>query len=213
MRNRTLLVGHIVALFVSLLLSACGANKDESASLFQAIKNNDIQAVQSLLHNGFNVNVHDAGNQTPLMWAIERSNLEIAKLLIDNGADVNAVGPDEATPLAMTAVKGNAALAHLLIQNGADVEYKLSGIPILLFAAQSGHEEVVKVLLEAGANLKSTDLIGKDALQEAVASGNPRVVVLFLEAGSDPDYKNKRGVSARDLARLSKSAELQELLK
>lgn len=197
------------------MLSACDRPKPQPEELFNAVKHNDMQSVQSLLKNGVDINVLDEAGQSPLMWATERKNVEMAKFLINKGANVNAVGLRVAsglTALSLAAVNGAAPLARLLIERGADIHTAPGGLPLLNLAAGAGHEEVVKLLLGAGANPKTKDANGMESLTDAVLSGNPRVVEILLKAGCDPNQKSKRGLSARDFAKLSKSPKAAEIL-
>lgn len=192
-------------------LSACDRPKPAPEELINSIKNNDISSIDSLVKMGADVNLLDAGGQTPLIWAIDKNNVVIVKQLIDAGADVNAVGADEATPLTLAVVMGNTLLIRMLIDHGANLNVKPKGIPLMVLAAGFGQADVVEMLLDSGVDPKETDFMGKNALQEAVLSGNPRVVDMLLEAGCDPDLKNKKGFSARDFAKLSKSMEIKKL--
>jgi uncharacterized protein len=197
-----------------LLLSGCDKPKPKPEELFNAVKHNDIQSVQSLLKSGVEVNVLDEAGQTPLMWATERKNIGMAKLLIDKGANVNAVGlrvASGATALSLAAINGTAPLVRFLIERGADIKAQPGDKTLLSWAAGFGHEDVVSVLLDAGADPKIQDVKGVGVLQEAVLGGNPRVVEILLNAGCDPYLKNKLGMTARDFAKLSKSPKAAEI--
>ena len=52
-------------------------------------------------------------------------------------------------------------------------------------AAGNGHEEVVKLLLEKGAELESKDKYGKTPLSLAAEMGHEAVVMLVLEKGAE----------------------------
>ena len=63
-------------------------------------------------------------------------------------------------------------------------------------AAASGHEAVVRLLLENGAGVDVQDKLGATALRGAAASGHEAVVRLLLENGAGVDDKSKFGRSA-----------------
>ena len=63
----------------------------------------------------------------------------------------------------------------------------MHGATALILAAQSGHVEVVRLLLEAGADKDVADDDGATALMEAAYRGHVEVVRLLLEAGADKD--------------------------
>jgi ankyrin repeat protein len=54
----------------------------------------------------------------------------------------------------------------------------------LLRAAQEGHEAVVKLLLERGAQVEVTDRYGRTPLLWAIEKGHEAVVKLLLEKGA-----------------------------
>ncbi|MBS24783.1 MAG: hypothetical protein CMQ28_03985 [Gammaproteobacteria bacterium] len=61
------------------------------ATLFEAVKQVDLQGVKDFLAKGADVNAKDTYNRTPLHCAVEGGHKEIAELLIAKGADVNAI--------------------------------------------------------------------------------------------------------------------------
>ena len=63
----------------------------------------------------------------------------------------------------------------------------------LLYAARNGHEAVVKLLLERGADIDSKDEWGRTPLHWAAESGHEAVVKLLLERGAAVDSKDRWG--------------------
>ena len=93
-------------------------NQDLKKALLEAIDNDNVLEVKSLLHTGADTNAKDNDGMTPLHVC---RNANVARLLIDAGADVNAKDVDGMTPLH---VCQNADVAKLLIDAGADVNAK-----------------------------------------------------------------------------------------
>merc|ERR1711923_497548 len=60
-------------------------------------------------------------------------------------------------------------------------------------AALRGHSEVVKLLIEKGADLSGR--VG-NPMREAVENGNDNVILLLLKAGVDPDKEDINGKTA-----------------
>lgn len=82
---------------------------------------------------------------------------------------------------------GNLSLAESSLANGADVNTNTEGFKPIIIASALGNENMVKLLLEAGAdvNLKSNnDAI---ALIEASKHGYVNIVKLLLQFGALPD--------------------------
>lgn len=65
--------------------------------IFEAIKNNDIEAVKTFLPE--HANDKDQNDEQPLYYAISSVNEELLDLLIDNGADVNSTYGSNAVTL------------------------------------------------------------------------------------------------------------------
>ena len=70
----------------------------------------------------------------------------------------------------------------------------------LIEAARGGHEEVIRVLLKAGAVVNKTAKQGISPLHLAAKFGHIDVVNLLLESGADPDKASNSGMTALQLA-------------
>lgn len=81
---------------------------------------------------------------------------------------------------------------------GADVEacdtYKIGeGMPPLMIAALGDDENIVKALIEAGADVDAENWIGSRALHYAAREGRLSVVKVLIEAGADVNAQNDMG--------------------
>ena len=79
-------------------------------------------------------------------------------------------------------------------------------------AAVKGHTEVVKLLLEAGADKNAAVLNGRAALHLGAMKGHSEVVKLLLEAGADKDATSFAGMTALHLAAVFGCLEVAKLL-
>lgn len=109
-----------------------------------------------------------------LIAAAKAGDLAAVQGLISSGADVNAV--DE---------RGWTALAYAVY----DAELK------------HGHADVVRALLDAGANLEASIGYGVRPLMLAAGYGEAEVVATLLNAGADPLAKNEGGYTALAMAK------------
>ncbi|KAL0030089.1 hypothetical protein WJX79_006214 [Trebouxia sp. C0005] len=78
----------------------------------------------------------------------------------------------------------------------------------LHFAAQKGHAEIARFLLNEGVSINGKTRKGMTALMFAAQSGSSELVKLLLKRKADPASKNKNGKSAADLAREQSIKEL-----
>jgi len=79
-----------------------------------------------------------------------------------------------------------------LLKNGNDLDVKdTTGRTPLLWAAKKGHEAMVRLLLEKGAELESKDKIyGQTPLSWAAKNGHEVVVKLLLDKGAEMESKD-----------------------
>ncbi|KAJ1475513.1 ankyrin repeat protein, partial [Baffinella frigidus] len=81
---------------------------------------------------------------------------------------------------------GETAEVQRLIALGADVSAKpfSTGATPLHTASENGREEVVKVLLDAGADVEAKTTVGATPLYVAASNGHAGVVRILLNAGA-----------------------------
>ncbi|MEG0503931.1 MAG: ankyrin repeat domain-containing protein [Raoultibacter sp.] len=122
--------------------------------------------VETLLKHGADPNALNQVGSPPLLWAGKFGYYEIAQMLLAAGADPNIMNPQIATPLSRAIENDNFELVKLLISNGADVNTVVvdQGSPIfglpcspLAIAVRKNNQNIVRILLEAGAQSGITD--------------------------------------------------------
>ena len=92
------------------------------------------------------------------------------------------------TPLFRAITTGNADAVRKLLAAGEDPNecYGADEEPALLVAAVEKREEIVHMLLQAGANPNHGDMCGYTPLMAAVCADAVHIVELLLAAGADP---------------------------
>ena len=105
--------------------------------------------------------------------------------------------------------RGDVEHVRTLLGSEVDLEWTVDkerpnaalGWTPLIVAAFHGNEEVVRLLVEAGANKDAKTLdLGATALIMAAENNNEAVVQLLLDAGADKDVKDNDGKTALDVA-------------
>ena len=88
---------------------------------------------------------------------------------------------------------GNLALIKSAVVAGAEVDVPLKfGYTALVTAASRGRADIVKVLLDAGADVNLLDgAVGNAALHYAASDGHTGVVKMLLEAGADVNLQGE----------------------
>ncbi|MDA8576048.1 ankyrin repeat domain-containing protein, partial [Candidatus Marinamargulisbacteria bacterium] len=87
-----------------------------------------------------------------------------------------------------------------------------NGSTALMIAAQKGHEEIVKLLLEKGADANLAQNNGCTALMLAAGVGNNNIVELLLEKGADANLAHNNGWTALMIAAQDGYKNIVELL-
>jgi len=92
-------------------------------------------------------------------------------------------------------------------------ERNSAGFPALEIAAGAGDAKIVKLLLDAGAdvNARSTTL-SDTALASAAQLGNPETVRLLVQAGADIEARDGSGWTPLFNAALSRNSEIVQML-
>ncbi|KAI9032209.1 ankyrin repeat-containing domain protein [Hyaloraphidium curvatum] len=88
------------------------------------------------------------------------------------------------------------ALAHLIEKGmSADCEIDTLHHTALMFAAQEGRDDMIRLLLNNKANLKTVDGKGKNALIWAAIGGKLSTVTLLLDRGANVDVEDQDGLT------------------
>lgn len=160
-----------------LTLAACGGHVD---------------LAMLLLERGANIEeVNDEG-YTPLMEASREGHDEMAALLLAQGANINAQTEEtQETALTLACCGGFLEVADYLLKNGADLEIGAS--TPLMEAAQEGHLELVRFLLENRANVHAQTQTGDTALTYACENGHTDVAEVLLYYGAELEHESEGG--------------------
>ena len=144
---------------------------------------------------------------------------EVKRLFALNPGIINELDREHDTAIMKACRDCNAVnVVAFLLENGANIndkEYRdLIDQTPLIIAAFNGCTDIVKMLLDAGANIEHKNDQGENALISAAQEGNINVVKILLDAGADVNQSNTDGETALDLAiRLKQKKELIDLLR
>jgi ankyrin repeat protein len=138
-----------------------------------AIKDKSNDVIAYLVANPTtDVDISNKFGETPLMIASIEGNLPVVKALVQGRkAKVDHIGW---TPLHYACARGHLEVAQYLLANGAIVDSMSPGYTTpLMMAVQSGNEQLVKLLLDKGADIQVRNTNGLTAIDIAVIYEKP----------------------------------------
>lgn len=156
-----------------------------------------------------------------LVLAAKYGHADILRRLLEQGGDPAAPIANGITPLTAAAFGGNPDCVELLLASGADANQPLgkktvSGSPIsttpLLYACDRGHDAIVHLLLDRGADPRVVRGDGELALQLAMQNCRLSILKALVSAGADAAAVNSDGVSVLHTAMLKRRADAIPLL-
>ena len=168
----------------------------------------DVAAVAAERSRNARIDARDGRGRTPLHVAVFLSRPEVVRALVAAGADLGALEHQRYDAVTIAAVANDVAMLRLLIGLGGDARRITSPYDgtALIAAAHLGHDEVVRMLIAAGAPLNHVNNLGWTALIEAVVlgDGGPRhqaCVRALLDAGANPNLSDRDGRTPLALAK------------
>ena len=140
--------------------------------------------VTSLLEAGSYVDESDDEEETPLHKLIYSGETNIQSILMEYGADVNRQNGQSETPLEIMATDPQIShtdkelkMLHLLLDAGADPDLKA----VMCLAASNYKTEMVKLLLQAGADINIASPLYGSVLFNAAYVGSHEMAKIALQ--------------------------------
>lgn len=190
------------------------------------------------------VSIANAGSYEDFFRAVKQDNARIVSNLLERGFDPNALDPkgmhglflavQEPSPkvaevlirwpktnVEFRTAKDESALMLASLRGHTDLVKKLiergadvnkTGWTPLHYAATSGHVEIINLLLEHHAYIDAESPNGTTPLMMAANYGTIDAVKLLLDAGADPMLRNQLGMTAIDFANKAGRTEAAELI-
>jgi ankyrin repeat protein len=143
------------------------------------------------------VNARGGYYVTPLVAALAGNHFQTAELLHQHGGDPNVPGSVEITPLQSAAYHGNLRIVQELIKYNADINAKDPKGETAIYDTSRGHTldcpNIVRLLLEHGADVNVRQYIGLTPLHRASMDGALEVARVLLEHGANVQAEDNSG--------------------
>lgn len=170
------------------------SNATLSDWLVAASGRNDVAEMNKLLDSGAEISASGRmQGMNSLCWGIYQGKLASVNLLLNRGGEEcvnlavesNNNAPIKTrglTPIMIAASKGDMDMCNLLLQRRASLEVRApDGVSCLMKACEEGHINVVKHLIERGADYLAVDGRGRSVLDYAVSADHGEIAT-YLRA-------------------------------
>lgn len=198
--------------------------KKAGLCLKEAIRRGDERKTLEALYVGANLEgltlCNDLHKATPLGVAAHYSQLGVARVLLEQKADVEgcAMHSDMPwlkgwdTPLHEAACRLNKDMAELLLNHGANLEARnafdhatpLHCSAICSYDKRNAQKELIKFLLDRGANINATNKNGNTPLLMMVDANDLDLVQFWVEQGADVRARSMAGLTCLEHAKKMK---------
>lgn len=186
-------------------IDANAATPEGTTALMMAA--DDAAKVEALLKRGARAKaVAKSGYDALTMASLFHGNTRTAELLLKAGAPLSPRRKVrfDMSPLAAAVMTNDPELVALYLAKGADANrgFRLLGgseaNPPAFLAAGFGNNEILRLLVKAGARMDYTDSMGMSLLSWAALSVHPDTVRTLLDLGAKREHKDKAGLTPLD---------------
>lgn len=158
--------------------------------LLVATQGNRIGAARVLIGAGADVNAKDSIQDSPYLYAGARGFVEILTMTLAQGADLRSTNRYGGTALIPACERGHVETVRRLIEAGVALDHvnRLGWTALLeaiiLSDGGSRHQQIVQLLVDAGADVQLADSEGVRPLQHAIQRGHTEIERILRAAGA-----------------------------
>lgn len=185
----------------------------QTALFIASIKGHD-KVIEALIEGRADVNAQDREGRSPLLYLASEKTAKAKwttgtlRLLLQHGADLEVRDQIGRTPLLWAATNCNIGLAKFLLGNKADVSAANNrGRTALHLSVESNDEEhrdeMVRLLLNHGANPEATSDGAWTPLHNAAQSGHLSIVAILLTTSAKVNAELSNGMTPLQYVRSS----------
>lgn len=151
-----------------------------------------VELIDLMVEFGARVDAASGLGKTALMYAIEAGVDSVVARLLELGASVDAEDEDKQRPLHLAAIQGSETILNLILANNPGLDcLDTWGRTPLSYAIKFAN--LVRILLEKGANPDLTEFSGFTPLAVSAEEGHSDTVVALLEYGAQVNLQTDAG--------------------
>ncbi|KAJ5914570.1 hypothetical protein N7504_003453 [Penicillium tannophilum] len=156
-----------------------------------------LRITELLLDHGADIEAQHINKRTPLHMAVDEGHIELVKLLLNKGADIKTPDTVGRVPFYTAARNGSIKIVEILHDYGPDINVstQTQNWTPLNVAAHLGHAEVIKFLIEKGADISKPNSTGWTPVYSAAEGGHLEVVKILVGNGADIDIPNNTSMT------------------
>jgi len=163
------------------------ANRAGETALMTASRTGKVDAVKVLLDHGATLNNRETvRGQTALMWAVLEDHPDVVKLLLAKGADIN-MHTEVKVPDGVAVIPGPAQASGAGVSRQRALPSPSGAMTALLFASRDGLLDMVKILLDAKADINAVSANGTTPLIIAVINNHMQLAMELIARGANPN--------------------------
>lgn len=159
----------------------------------ELLRKNDYIGVKKYIKNGADINAANDNGESVLYIAMkEHCDEDLVKLIIDNGADIFDFDEEGVSIFDIAITYNYIEIVKYIILNNININKtkRKSGFTPLMAATCYGRVEIVKILLEEGADKSLCDLKGFKAVDFARKMNKKTILKLLDYDESSPKNTN-----------------------
>ena len=155
-------------------------------ALHLAAKAGKLDVIDALVAAGANIEATGSIHYTPLAIAVSSGRTDALRRLLARGADPNGEVLGGATPLSIAASRSSPTAVANLLEAKADPNLHKP----LMQAMQYDRTEIVKLLINAGADINIHDDQKRFPLHFAAINASKELTTLLIDKGADIDQRD-----------------------
>ena len=139
------------------------------------------------------INFKDKNDVFPIEWIVKIGNIHLLNFLLEKGADFN-INKNNFSLLHLASFNGNIQIVERLLKLGLNINSKDGngiGRTPLIWVAEIGDLNMLRLLILNGANINLADEEGFTAMDTAVGEGHISIVKELISKGVDVNQRTQ----------------------